>query len=124
MVVGKLLYGSFKFNSWLLIKFISSKWLLLYTRLIYSEEPDPYIATLPEPNNERLVFESMAAYKPVLGVTPATDGSPIVAVIVPIAAVFAPVVTTVVPNNVSVAAIAFEFPCICKPCPSIVIPWA
>ena len=73
----------------LLIPNTSSKWLSLNTRFIYSD-PDTYIATLPEPNNERLVFESMPAYKPVLG-TPSTDGVPIVARTVDIAAEFAPV---------------------------------
>jgi hypothetical protein len=89
--------------------------------LIYSDEPAPYIATLPDPNNVLLVFESITAYKPVLGVIPATDGTPIALVIPIIAKVLEPVVATVVPSKVSVAAIALEFPCICKPCPNIVI---
>ena len=78
----------------------------------------PYIATLPDPNKDRLVFESIPAYKPVLGVIPSTDGIPIVAIIVAIAAVFAPVVATVVPSKVSVAAIALLFACICSECPN------
>jgi hypothetical protein len=34
------------------------------------------IAILPEPNKERLIFESIDPYIPVLGETPATDGIP------------------------------------------------
>jgi hypothetical protein len=88
--------------------------MIIITRFIYSNGPNPYIATFPDPNNELLVFESIPACKPVLCVTPATDGIQIVAIIVAITAVFVPVAVTVVPNSVSVAVIAFEFPCICN----------
>ncbi len=73
--LGKLLYASFKFNVLLLIDFISSKWSLLYTRFIYYNDPNPYIPTFPDPNNDVLGFEPIPAYKPVLGVIPAADGT-------------------------------------------------
>ncbi len=72
---------------------------MLYTRLIYSKGPKPYIATLPDPNNQLLVFESIERYIPLLGVMPANDGIPssnVIVLIVAIAPVFAVVVTTVV----------------------------
>jgi hypothetical protein len=69
--------------------------------------PRPNIATLPEPNNVLLVFKSLPAYKPVLGILPATDEIPIVAIIVAIAAVFVPVAFTCVSSIMPAAAISF-----------------
>jgi len=51
------------------------KWSLLYTRLIYSKGPRPYIAILTDPSNDLFAFESIDPCIPVLGVTPATDGT-------------------------------------------------
>ena len=83
--------------------------------MIYSNGPNPYIATLPDPNNVLPVFESIDPYIPVLGVIPATDGIPIVATTVPIAAVFTPVAVTFVATVEPNAAIASVFADICKP---------
>jgi hypothetical protein len=49
--------------------------IIIYKIDIYANGPKPYIATLPDPNNERLVFESIDPYIPVLGVT-GVDGIP------------------------------------------------
>ncbi len=37
--------------------------------MIYSNGPKPYTSTLPDPNNDLLVFESIDPYIPVPGVT-------------------------------------------------------
>ena len=80
---------------------ISSKWSLLYTRLIYSNGPIPYIATLPEPNKDLLVFESIPPYIPVPGVRsvegiPRDNTTPVK--IAEFANVFATFVVTIPPN--------------------------
>ena len=70
-------------------------------------DPVPYIATLPDPNKERLVFESIDPYIPVPGVI-AVDGTPNVPIIPAIVTVLAPVAPTFVvtiPPNVTNASV-------------------
>ena len=82
--------------------------------MIYSNGPTPYIATLPEPNKDLFVFESIAPYIPVPGVR-TVEGIPndktIPVIIAEFAPVFATFVVTIPPN----ATIASVFAEICKP---------
>ena len=69
--------------------------------MIYSNGPNPYIATLPEPNKDLFVFESIAPYIPVPGVIgvegiPRDNTTPVR--IEEFATVFATFVVTIPPN--------------------------
>ncbi len=75
--------------------------------MIYSNGPKPYIATLPDQNKERLVFEYIEPYIPVLGEI-AVSGIPNVNITPLIRTVFAPVVATfavTIPPNVTNASV-------------------
>ncbi len=64
------------------------------------------MATLPDPNNERFVSESIAAYNPVPGVI-VVDGKPNALVIPFIDKVLAPDTSILVASKPATAAIAF-----------------
>ena len=77
--------------------------------MIYSNGPNPYIATLSEPNKDLFVFESIDPYIPVPGVRP-VEGIPkdntIPVIIAEFAPVFATFVVTVPPNATNASVFA------------------